>query len=195
MNMIRRLAAALALAGVSAAAVAGSGYKYLNVNELTQEHSNWCWAASSVDVLAFYGINENQCDVVNWAFGSASACGNTNFNWNSSNNSPNSLFGQAGSVQSILSAYGVGNRAYSSALSWNGVVNDINANRPFVMRWGWYGGGGHILVGYGFYDQQGTQMLGYMNPWPGEGYTWSAYSWVVNASYDHSWTHSLEMQR
>lgn len=195
MNMIRRLATALALAGVSAAAVAGSGYNYLNVNQLTQEHSNWCWAASSADVLAFYGTNENQCDVVNWAFGTSDACGDSDFNWNSSDNSPNALYGQSGSVQDILGSAGINNQAYNSPLSWNAIVNDINANRPFVMRWGWYSGGGHILVGYGYEDQQGTQMLGYMNPWPGEGYTWSAYSWVVNAAGDHSWTDSLEIQQ
>lgn len=195
MKTLHRLAASLALATLSAAAVAGSGYRYLDIDQVTQEHSNWCWAASSVDVLRWYGATPSQCSVVNWAFGRSDACGSAPFNWNAWANSPNALYGQAGSVQAVLQHGGVGNAGYASALSWNTVVNDVNANRPFVMRFGWYGGGGHILVGYGYYDLDGTRLVAYMNPWPGEGYTWSSYAWTVYAPYDHSWTHSLRMTR
>src|SRR5699024_2109725 len=171
------------------------GYKYLGIDQVTQEHSNWCWAASSVDILRWYGMNPSQCGVVNWALGRNDACGNNVFNWSSPVNSPNAMYGQSGSIQDILGAWGVGNQGYASHLSWNAIVSDVNADRPFVIRFGWYGGGGHFLVGYGYYDLEGTAMVGYMNPWPGEGYTWSNYSWTVNAAYDHSWTHTLRMTR
>lgn len=193
MKTFRRLAVAVALAGVSAAAVAGSGYRYLEVDQITQEHSNWCWAASSVDVMRWYGMNPSQCGVVNWAFGRSDACGNSVFDWSSSANSPDALYGQSGSVQDVLGSAGIGNQGYASPLSWSAIVSDVDANRPFVIRFGWYGGGGHILTGYGYNDTSGTQYVGYMNPWPGEGYTWSTYSWTVYAPYDHSWTHSLRM--
>lgn len=195
MNTLIRFVAAAGFAAVSTGAIAASGYKYLNVALVTQEHSNWCWDASSVDVLRWYGTTQSQCGIANWAEGRSDTCGNTNFNWSSSANSPNALYGQAGSVQSILQHWGVGNNAYTSAVSWSSVVSDVNANRPFVMRFGWYGGGGHILVGYGYDDRSGTQTIGYMNPWPGEGYTWSTYSWTAYAPYDHTWTHSLRMTR
>jgi len=195
MNMIHRLAAASLLAGLSFAAMAGSGYKYLDIEQVTQEHSQWCWAASSVDVLRWYGKNPTQCGIVNWAFGRNDACTSASFNWNSYANQPNSLYGTYGSVQDILASNGVRNQAYASASSWSAVVSDVNANRPFVIRFGWYGGGGHIMVGYGYHDLNGTQMIGYMNPWPGEGYTWSSYSWTVYSAYDHSWTHTLRMQQ
>lgn len=195
MKTLRRFVAGLLLAGLSAVAVAGSGYKYLNVDEVIQEHSNWCWAASSVDVLRFYGMNPNQCDVVNWAYGINYACGNNSFYWNSWANTANGMYGSSGSIQDILNSWGVSNQAYATYLSWNSIVSDVNANRPFVIRFGWYGGGGHFMVGYGYYDQGGTPMVGYMNPWPGEGYSWSNYNWMVYAAYDHSWTHSLRMTR
>lgn len=194
MKTMHRLAAMIGLAALSSVAVAGSGYNYLNVNQVTQEHSNWCWAASSVDVLEWYGQNPSQCSVVNWAFGRADACGNSVFDWNSAANSANTLYGQAGSVQAVLGSSGVQNTAYASALSWNAIVADVDAGHPFVMRFGWYGGGGHILVGYGYDDESGTEYVGYMNPWPGEGYTWSTYDWTVYAAYDHTWTHSLRTQ-
>lgn len=194
-SMIQRLSAGCLLASLSAAAMAGSGYKYLDVDEISQEHSQWCWAASSVDVLRWYGQAPTQCGIVNWAYGRNDACASAPFNWNSYANSPNALYGSYGSVQDILSSNGVGNRAYNSALSWAAIVSDVNANRPFVMRFGWYRGGGHIMVGYGYSDQGGTPMVGYMNPWPGEGFTWSNYNWTVSAAYDHSWTHTLRMTR
>lgn len=191
MKSMHRFATAVGLAVLSSAAVAASGYNYLGVEQVTQEHSNWCWAASSVDVLKWYGANPSQCGVTNWAFGRNDACSSAAFYWNSGANSPNALYGQNGSVQAILWNSGVDATAYNSALSWNTIVNDVDAGRPFVMRFGWYGGGGHILVGYGYDDEQGTKYVGYMNPWPGEGYTWSTYAWTVSAAYDHSWTHSL----
>ncbi len=191
MKTMHRLAVAIGIAALSSVAVAGSGYNYLGVVKVVQEHSNWCWAASSVDVLDWYGANPSQCSVVNWAFGRSDACGSNVFDWNSAANSPNALYGQAGSVQSVLQNSGVGSTAYASALSWNAIVNDVNAGHPFVMRFGWYSGGGHILVGYGYDDEPGTRYVGYMNPWPGEGFTWSTYAWTVSAAYDHTWTHSL----
>ncbi len=194
-KILRQALLPVALASAAMAAQAGDGYNYLYVDQVTQEHSQWCWAASSVDVLSWYGVNESQCAAVNWAYGINYACGNTTFDWNSPANSPNGLYGQSGSVQNVLGANGVPNQGYASALSWSAIVNDINANRPFVIRFGWYGGGGHILVGYGWDVYGGTEYVGYMNPWPGEGFTWSTYAWTVNAPYDHTWTHSLRMTR
>jgi hypothetical protein len=193
MNAFIRIAAAVGLAALSTAAFAASGYKYLNVNLITQEHSNWCWAGTSVDVLNWYGKTPSQCAVANWAFGRSDACGNGTFNWNSYANSANSMYGVNGSIQAILSHWGVSSYGNAYSLSFAGVVTEVNASRPFIMRFGWYGGGGHFLVGYGYDDRSGTQTMAYMNPWPGEGYTWSNYSWTTYASRDHTWTNTLRM--
>ena len=193
MHTLRRLATGLALAALSTAALAGSGYRYLNVDLVTQEHSNWCWAGSSVDVLRWYGQSPSQCAVANWALGRSDACGSTAFNWNSWANVASGMYGANGSIQAILNHWGVGSYGNNYALNWNAVVTEVNANRPFVLRFGWYGGGGHFLVGYGYDDRSGTANIAYMNPWPGEGYTWSNYTWTVYAAYDHSWTNTLRM--
>ncbi len=167
-------------------------WRTLNVPLVTQEHSQWCWAGSSKAVLSYYAKTPSQCQIVNWAYGLNYACGNTTFNWNSYANQPNSMYGSGGSVQNILRNWGVPNTAYNYASSWSSVVYDINANRPFVIRYGWTGGGGHIMVGTGYETYNGTNYIYIMNPWPGEGRTYRTYSSAVSA-YDHQWTHTQRM--
>ena len=164
----------------------------LSVPLVTQEHSQWCWSASSKALLNYYGQNPSQCQIANWAFGLNYACGNSNFNWNSNANQPNSMYGSGGSVQNILQNWGVSNSAYASASSWNAVVADINANRPYIIRYGWTNGGGHIMVGTGYETYNGVNYVYIMNPWPGEGNTYRTYSSAVAAS-DHRWTHTERM--
>jgi hypothetical protein len=167
--------------------------KTLNVKLTQQEHSQWCWSASSKAVIGFYRTPPSQCSIVNWAFGINYACGNGTFDWNSNANQPNSLYGTSGSAQAILAHWGVGTNAFNYASSWNSIVSDINANKPFVIRFGWTSGGGHIMVGNGYHVVNGVGKVNYMNPWPGEGNTESSYSWVVRSS-NHAWTHSLRVR-
>lgn len=173
--------------------LAHAQYKQLNVPLTTQEHSQWCWSGSSKAVIGFYKSAPSQCAIVNWAFGINYACGNGTFNWNSYANQPNSLYGSGGSVQNILSNWGVGTYAYTYASSWNSVVSDINANKPFVIRFGWTAGGGHIMVGTGYEVWNGYSYVTYMNPWPGEGNSEDLYNWMVSAN-DHQWTHTLRVR-
>ncbi|HWW73195.1 MAG TPA: C39 family peptidase [Duganella sp.] len=167
-------------------------WKTLNVPLVTQEHSEWCWAGTTKAVLNFYGQTPSQCQIVNWAYGLNYACGNSVFQWSSPANQPNSMYGTNGSVQNILKNWGVNNTAYNTASSWSSVVSDIDANRPFVIRYGWTSGGGHIMVGRGYEIANGVNYVYIMNPWPGEGQTYRTYSSAVAAS-DHKWTHTQRM--
>ncbi len=189
-NMLKRcvIGAALLVALPSAMAQ----WRTLSVPLTTQEHSQWCWSASSKAILNYYSKTPSQCQIVNWAFGLNYACGNTNFYWNSYANQPNNMYGSSGSVQNILAAWGVPNGAYSVASSYTSVVNDINANRPFVMRYGWTNGGGHIMVGRGYETYNGVAYVYIMDPWPGEGQTRRTYNSAVAAA-DHRWTHTQRM--
>jgi hypothetical protein len=179
-------------AGLLAALPAWAQWRTLSVPLVTQEHSQWCWSASSKAVLNYYYATPSQCQIVNWAYGINYACGNSTFNWNSYANQPNSMYGSNGSVQGILNAWGVPNNAYNWASSWSSVVWDINNNRPFVIRYGWTNGGGHILVGRGYETYNGTNYVYINDPWPGEGQTWRTYSSAVSA-WDHNWTHTQRM--
>jgi hypothetical protein len=166
-------------------------WRTLSVPLTTQQHSQWCWAASSSAVLNYFGQAKQQCDIVNWAFGINYACGSSYFNWNSYANQPNNIFGGGGSVQGILYNGGVNSLAVNDYLSWAHITSDINSNHPFVMRYGWTSGGGHILVGRGYdIESDGSRYIYLMNPWPGEGMTYASYNYAIGAS-DHYWTHSL----
>ncbi|MCD0492172.1 hypothetical protein B0T37_09235 [Chromobacterium violaceum] len=190
--MNKRLNAMILASALSAsAAAAQADSKVLNVPLTTQEHSQWCWAGSSKAVLGLYNKTPTQCAIVNWAFGINYACGNSNFNWNSYANQPNDMFGSNGSLQGILKNWGVPNTAVYDYLSWTHVLQDIQANRPFVIRYGWTNGGGHFIVGRGYQSGSGNYLY-MMNPWPGEGMTYASYNSVVSAS-DHNWTHTLRM--
>jgi len=169
------------------AARTGAG-AVLDVPERIQEHSQWCWAGSSRAVLNYYGQTPTQCQIANWAWGRGDCCGNTDFYWNHACNQPNSMFGAAGSLQDILSHWGVNSTARYYALSQVTVTSEINAGRPFVIRWGWSSGGGHFVDGRGI---NGSTVY-YMDPWPGNGYESATYAWVVNDG-SHTWTHSLQL--
>ena len=161
----------------------------LDVPTVIQEQDQWCWAAVSASVIRAAGTTVQQCTIAEYTrthatwhdFGSVDCCDDPtqgcnywNYNW-----------GTAGSIQDILQAWGISNSGYSAALSLDAVENEIDAVRPFVIRWGWTGGGGHFLVGYGVE----SSTVYYMDPWPGEGAKIADYSWVVSGG-SHTWTHT-----
>jgi hypothetical protein len=175
--------------------------KMLVFNQKAQEHSEWCWAGSSQSVLEYYGTTLAQCTIANFASGKTTCCTPSGFSDHDDDlnycNYWNYMWGSSpwgianGSLQGILTHWGVNSNTVSTYLSQTTCVNEITAGRPFVMRFGWYGGGGHFLDGFG-HDNNG-QYLHYMDPWPGNGYTLSLYSWVVSAYHDHDWTHTLQI--
>lgn len=170
-----------------------------SVPEEIQVHDQWCWAASSWSVLKYYGTvaAQTQCDIANWAMTRNDCCDPANFSWPNYCNWWTYTWGPnnghdvpGGSVQGILTQWGVSSNRVVSALSWTASCTELDQKRPFIIRWGWTRGGGHFLVGYG-YDQNG-QFLDIMDPWPGHGYMRALYSSVVNAS-DHTWTSTLQI--
>lgn len=149
-------------AGVSDLSAQGN---YLNVPLVTQEHSQWCWDASSLCIIKYKGGNTSQCTIANYAFNRSDCCGNSYFNWYHSCNQPNTT----SAMVSVLSAWGV-SASSTGSLSWSSIQSQINANRPFII-----GRSGHATVGYGYWTSYGTTYVGHMDPWPGEGYKWITY--------------------
>ena len=167
----------------------------LNVLSNTQEHSEWCWAASSKAVLDYYSHPQSQCSIANWAWNRSDCCGNEEFVWDHPCNKPIYTFGTP-SVQAILSNWGVNSSASSSALSPDASVAEINAGRPFVIRWALKSCNldcGHFVVGMGCdLDLSKALWISYQDPAPGIGYQKHLYSAVVD-DVQHTWTHSLQI--
>ena len=169
-------------------AIATLKAQVLNVSEVIQEHDQWCWAGVTACVLDYYDVNTSQCSIAEYTrsvatwhnFGTTNCCVNAeqgcdfwNYNW-----------GYAGSIQDILVHFAyLSNTGISSALSLQNITSNIQANRLFIIRWGWTGGGGHFIVGHGI---TGNNVY-YMNPWRGEGKKVSTYAWLCSGD-NHTWT-------
>jgi hypothetical protein len=169
-------------------------------SQTIQYYSQWCWDAGSMAELWYYQIYTNQFEIANWAWGRNDCDWNGNFYWSNTCNQPNQMHDgwvwvngwpvwYGTSVQDVLAHWGVGTTYTANALSQSTAVSEINAGRPFPMGWAWTGGGGHMLVAFG-YEQDG-QYLWYMDPWPGHGETKSLYTWVVSEP-SHTWIQTLK---
>jgi hypothetical protein len=162
----------------------------LNVPQVIQERSEWCWVGVSKAVLDYYGFPLSQCEIAEYArqsitwnnFGTTDCCVNPNLGCNYWNYN----YGYSGSIQDILLHFGnIQNSGVNTTLSITQINSQISNGKPFIVRWGWTTGGGHFVVGHGI---NGTNVS-YMNPWPGEGLHIGTYNWLVNGS-NHIWTHT-----
>jgi len=166
----------------------------LNVPQINQEHSNWCWDASSKCILDYYGHVETQCAIANYAWNRSDCCGDTSFNWEHACNSTNILYPLGGSVQDVLAHFGniqsTGWYIYTPSLS--DIQTEISNQRPFIFAWQWSAGGGHALVCHGII---GTDIA-IMDPWYGEASNIWDYNWAIDGTGSegtHTWERTLTM--
>ncbi len=159
-----------------------AGTKYLDVPDVKQEQSEWCWAGCARSLFLYYGQDVAQCEIANFNWGRTDCCTNpgstacNNWTWIIPN------------VQDILWHWNVASNALWSSASFSTVQTEIDADRPVWARWAWSGGGGHFLLIRGYNDDSGSKVF-YMDPWYGESYL-TDYSWMVSGG-NHEWTHSL----
>ncbi len=154
-------------------AYAGSGVS-LKLKYRCQEQTNWCWAGASQSVLQYYGFQVSQRDIA--AYGTSGA------------NVANYLFGsidQKKGVDDILLKFGgIRTKIFRTPLGMDQVISELTAGRPFVFRWGWDNGGGHILTGKGFSGDR-MEILD-----PLFGASMARFTWVQRGG-GHTWTSSL----
>lgn len=160
--------------------------RILNVPNVKQTQSQWCWAATTEGILKYDGTTVAQCTIANWNWSRTDCCRNPS---SSNCNQPTGMFGGTTppGLQTCLHHWGVSSTPQSSRLTFAVVVSEINAGRPAVARWGWTSGGGHFLTVRG-YDSLASNVY-YINPGDG-GYHTSTYSWFRQGG-SHTWTHSL----
>jgi predicted outer membrane repeat protein len=190
-----------ALALVALTAPAALRADVLDVPLTPQEQLNWCWAASTKAVLGYYmkPVEERQladyaCLRADW---SPTACdcwtepGNT-----SSCNRYNYLYDHPGSINDLLSAWGLSNWAGQWTLSFAALQTEIDTNRRPLIALRVTTSAGHFVVIRGATQQGGTDYVHYMNPWPvNQGsYATCTYSAFVNDG-TWTWTHTLKVTR
>ena len=130
-----------------------------------QETNMWCWAASGEMVMDFLGTNVTQCDQANRRFGYNECC-----------NSPVPSKCVMGGWPEFTK-YGYQNaRTSNTALTWEQIVDQIDpapdssGNKkdpsPIAFSWKWSGGGGHMMVAYGYAVVDGKRYVFIHDPWP-----------------------------
>lgn len=163
----------------------------LDVETTQQEQDQWCWAATSKCLMGYFHKSFSQCEIADyartriswWDFGSVNCCADATQGCNYWNY----MYGTDGSIVDILEHFaGIVTMPYNDNLTYEQTIEQIDADKPFIFRWGWLSGGGHFLVMHG-YD---GEYVDYMDPWFGEGKKISLFSWVV-ADGNHEWTHTL----
>ncbi|WP_223067805.1 C39 family peptidase [Paenibacillus caui] len=140
-----------------------------------QEQTYWCWAASSVSILSYYGQSVSQCSFVK-ATKLTTTCDNES--------------ATVREAQTGLAWYSIHTQYYDGSLSWTSLKSQIDATYPIYVSWGWTdGSGGHAVVIYG-YSESG-QYVNYMDPQYGTK-TFKTYtSFVGGSSYDQYWRWGL----
>ncbi len=160
------------------------GTKILDFPEKFQLYDQWCWNGVSQAVLEYYGTFLTQTEIAEYA---TPGSPNT-WNW---------LYGKSSSptrngINLIFNHWDLSCIFGPYVMTLLEVEDRIDADQPYVFRWGWDQGGGHALAGYGYCTGYCGDCIYYLDPWPGEGKHINLYDWVVLGGY-HEWTHSLEL--
>jgi hypothetical protein len=160
----------------------GSGSRVLPFIMQNQQQTQWCWAATSVSVNAYFkpGTTWTQCLVVNNALNTAICCSN-----GSSSTCDNPWF-----LDRALRIVGNLHHLEVRRGTLAEVTTEIAADRPLCLRIGWFSGGGHFVGVYGY---SGT-IISVGDPWWGDsvidysdfpenyqsGGNWTHTYWVVD---------------
>jgi hypothetical protein len=144
----------------------------LPVPYMRQQQTNWCWAACCEMVFQFNAVTVQQCDMATAQFGgkccaapSSSVCNQGNW--------PEYVYPRYGFH------YTRGNAPFTSAA----VQAEINAGRPVEVYYAWNGGGAHVALIVGFYDNGDLEVS---DPWYGSGRR--TYAAVLAAYNLGAWT-------
>lgn len=142
-----------------------------------QETSMWCWAASGEMCMDFLGTDVSQCDEANKRFGHTDCCTNPG----------NCVFGGWPEFDKYGFSF---NRTNNTALTFAQLQDQVFCkHKPIAFSWHWPGGGGHMMVVYGYAAVGGQQFVFYRDPWPpnsGNGAAVISYAnWVAQPG-DHT---------
>jgi hypothetical protein len=149
--------------------------RVLNVPFIGQEQTNWCWAGCCQMVFRFFGLNDvSQCQMASREFGgdccaapSSSACNQPNY------------------PESTYYNYGFTCTPQQGAFTLGSLQAELNAGRPVEVYYSWYGGGAHVAIVRGYYDNGDLEVND-----PAYGPGRRAYSFVLGGYGLGTWTYT-----
>jgi Papain-like cysteine protease AvrRpt2 len=147
-----------------------------------QNQTNWCWAAVTASIAAYYR-NQGwpQCRVVNDRLGQAVCC----------QDGSSTICNQPWYLDQALKRVGNLANYVASPLAMSQIRNEVDAGRPIGVRIGWMNGGGHFITVRGYSDQG---LVDVQDPWFG-GSTLDYISFKSRYHGFGKWTHSYMSAR
>ena len=149
------------------------GARTINVPQIPQQQTQWCWAACADMVLHYYGNTEvQQCDFANWLFGLSGCC-----------SSPSSELCnrpcRVADVSGVYSNWSIRGTPMNRTVSFSTLQSEINAGRPVEVAYQWRGGGGHVAIICGWDTNSTGPFVRVNDPAYGSGGVY--YSELLNA--------------
>ena len=112
----------------------------LNMPQICQEQTNWCWAACTEMVLHYYNNPDaRQCEFANWLFDQTQCCedpANPACNRTCSGNE----------VQDVYTNWNILSTLIEGDVPFDVLQAEIDAGRPVEVAFEWTGGGGHVAI-------------------------------------------------
>lgn len=165
--LLSSVIALLAAFVMSTEALAIESQKNLNIPNVLQAQSNWCWAANSLAILNYYNIYTGQCTFVSYV-----KTGTT------TPETCDNLGGWRWESQSGLDYFGVSSTQYTGTFSFTTVKSEINNNRPIYAEIAWLGTGDtvtgrHVQTIDGYYENTNLIItdVSYMESLQGQHYS------------------------
>jgi hypothetical protein len=148
----------------------------LDIAEIRQTGTNWCWAASGEMVMSHYDRRVPQCEQVNTTYGFSHCCGDLVEPECDKTGWPD--FGR----------YDFDfKRTDSAALSWDQIKEQIACkSNPIAFSWKWVGGSGHMMVIKGFQEIDGVSYLSVNDPNKNPAYRFIKYDYYVQSANSHT---------
>jgi hypothetical protein len=157
-----------------------------NFSMQRQTQTNWCWAAVSASVAAFYRgqTTWTQCAVANAELARQDCCGS----------GAGGACNQTNTLDTALTTVGHLRRWAGGAADFTAVQGEIGAGHPLGCRVGWANGGGHFVVIAGWVEAvDGTRYVQVHDPF--YAYSQTTYQAFLSTYQGvGAWTHSYFTQ-
>jgi hypothetical protein len=173
----------------------------LPIQKETSDFGHWCWAATSTMVINRYIADYpewptdtdtddcnylGQCGVVNRHLGRSDCCPASDVYQRWMDSDPNPCDTEE-VVSDVLDEWGIDNTP-KGVLSFNQIKTEIDAGRPFIVKWTWSGSGtcsgNHYVIGVAYDDS--INWVEIIDPNPIDecnGYQWMSYD---DLKYDNT---------
>ncbi|MEK8108195.1 papain-like cysteine protease family protein [Micromonospora sp. M12] len=171
----------------SVAVLASSNSQQTGFVVQRQQQTNWCWAATSVSVAAFYNPATvwTQCSMVNAELGRNDACGPAGSGVNC--NKPWTL-------NTPLQRAGHLNQFSAGVLTTEQLRTEMTSVAPVGVRTAWAQGGAHFVMIRGRFLLDGVEYVSISDPWDGEADV--SYATFLNRyKGSGTWTHTYKTRR